>query len=497
MKRLSAIILVVTFAAMSIAISTSAFGDPGTNDLELSSPSISFSGQVVQFKVCNLGSETITNIQYDYNITNVSPKGWLVTAVPSLPSIVGNIDIPTSHWTGSLVSGACISYAVLNDITGNIGDSIAGTISIVSSTIDGGSTNIDDINGNDSVVEGPFTVVAASDLAATTFLTTPGPIHNGDALSYEIDLTNVGVGADPVNSQVIIAFVIPTQATFQSLNYVSGTQSATPLQPCEGGPTSDFGSGLAQRGGYLTFCGFNWDDAFEPGEIAKFVVTMQANQDFESNGVNVVGAVSGADADSMYMNVDMSKGEDPFLRTMNNFFNLTYNSDALQVTINRCEGQSDITIDGTGCFNVEFSKKILASSFLEGDLVLTGGGTVTGFTQISDTIWRVDVAGIEPGSTLALTLGIDSVQDYNAINNDVHVLGENTIRFAIDEPTATSVPDAIGNVQAQGSTSASGVLATTGNNSNIFWVAILLLFLGNMIIGQLSKSRKSAIQCKG
>ena len=481
MKHLPKILIaiIVVISAQLIGV-TMASATPGTNDLELSNGSLDYLGQVAQFKVCNNGLETITSIQYDYNLSNLTPNQYIVIpGSESTASDTGSVNATTGLWTGSLESTKCIHYAVFNTVTGAVGQTISGDISIVSSTIQGGATNIDDVSNNDTITETPFTIVNTPDLAATTHLITPGPIHNGDTLSYEVDVTNVGVGADPVNDQFTIAFIIPAAATFQDLVYTGGTQTATPSQACGGNDTSQMGPGLSQHAGYLTFCNFTWGSEFQPGQIAKFVVTMVANQDFESNGVNVVGAISGIDPDSLFIQVDMARGLDPFARTANNFFNLTYNTDALQVTINRCTGQQAVTVNGSGCFNVSFSKKILASSFTVDDLVLSGGGTVSGFTKIDDQNWRVDVAGIQPGSTLALTLGANSVQDLNAINNDVHVLGENTIRYEVATPAGT--------------TSANGTLAKTGIDSSELYGALTFLILGLVLIIQSKRKTKAEV----
>ena len=100
--------------------------------------------------------------------------------------------------------------------------------------------------------------------------------------------------------------------------------------------------------------------------------------------------------------------------------------------------------------------------------MLTGGGTVSGFTQDSPTRWTVHITGMTPNGTLALTLGAASVQDYSAIDNDVHVLGENTVRYAVDTPAAA----------AAGTTTANGTLAKTGFDSETLYSSLFMLILG-------------------
>ncbi|HQZ14651.1 MAG TPA: LPXTG cell wall anchor domain-containing protein, partial [Acidimicrobiia bacterium] len=103
---------------------------------------------------------------------------------------------------------------------------------------------------------------------------------------------------------------------------------------------------------------------------------------------------------------------------------------------------------------------------------------ITGFTQLDDYTWEINVSGIPQGKTFEIGLDPASVQDLSAVENGVQVLGETTIRFEV--------------ASANGSTSANGTLANTGVDSLEWMTAMAFLMIGFALVrGSRKKEIKS------
>lgn len=445
------VVLLTSFLGVQISLNRSAIAAPGSADLSIAGAT-GYLGGVYYVVICNGGDETVTELTLQSNFTNYSPTdGFFLppgNGSQTTTNAPATFDLNTGDWQGTLANGECIQIAFAGDITGSIGQQTQGTFSITQSTLSGSISNADPNGGNDSVVVGPTNIIDLPDLALETRLLTPGTISNGTTVQYEVNISNVGSGAVPTTSGegLALAFIVPTEASFSSvvdddtndnLN-ISLNPGCFPL-----GPPSNAGSGLSGYSGIIVVCILEATQDLQPGESFPFIFNMTANSGFASGATTVYGFISGSDEDSLRNQVGLLRGEDTFslLQNMNNLVTLQYDPSPLTVTINRCQGQGATTTNGTGCFTVSFNKLIYAPNFTQSDLVLTGGGTVTGFTQLDDFTWRVDISGIQPGTTLALTLGPASVEDYSAVTNGVSVLGENTIRFEANGTAISTLPE--------------------------------------------------------
>ncbi|MEI2835027.1 MAG: hypothetical protein V9G25_09670 [Acidimicrobiia bacterium] len=106
------------------------------------------------------------------------------------------------------------------------------------------------------------------------------------------------------------------------------------------------------------------------------------------------------------------------------------------------------------------------------------------------------------GSTLKLSMDAAKVNDYSAIQNQVQVLGENTIRFVDEQANnnggvnrTLSQP---GQTAGDGSAinSAQGTLANTGKNIDVFTPAMLLIFGLSLLMFTNDKKRQNCNSIK-
>ena len=471
---------------LQMSFTATSFAAPGSADLKLRDAWGGYLGRAHIVAVCNDGDETVSNFTVTMALSNFDVSKILMLNDAGHPGTEvadkGTINQTTGEWNGLMLSGKCIMFAWVGSPTGADGDPMIPSYHITEGLLEGGATNNDpDLSNNDILLgfEQP-TVLDVPDLKIDQRVLTSGAIDVGDNIDYEMTVSNIGLGASFDTSAIVLVFVVPTEVNFVGVDELAGpnnTPNSLELINCvDGGPTSNVGPGLAGYAGSIRICFLDPRGDFMPGESGKFKFRMQAAQGFGA-GTKVVSLVSGDDADSLQQQVDIADGLDPLTNAQtNNSTDLIYDPTELTVTLSRCAGQGATTTTGNGCFNVTFNKDIYAPSFTQNVLVLTGGGSVSGFTQIDARTWRVDVTGITPGSTLTLTLLPDTVQDNSAVKNGVQVLGENTIRFDVDEPI--TVPKAA----AAGTKSASGILAETGISSNLLLIAFSFLLLGSAML---------------
>ncbi len=484
-KLLSVIILsVLAFQFSSVA---SVFAAPGSADLRIDFISKVYAGTVHEILVCNDGDETVTSIDFDVEMTNFNLLLPFVAVAngTNTTSVDGTIDTDTIVWTGVMENTQCLSVMFQGEETGAIGENTTFDVDIVSSTLEGDIENIDPDLSDNSISHGPSEIVLPPDLGITTRLLTQGEIEVGTNVEYEVIISNVGPGALDAGG-MNVSFVVPTSASFEEV-IDENLDDELSLNMCfELGPPSVVGPGLSDLDGTIVVCLLNRSGALLPDTSYAFTFSMTATASFVSGEVSTFANVTGEDADSALIQRDISAGINPANGGYNNILLLPYNNDELTVTINRCPGQSFVTTNGSGCFRVSFNKLIWEPSFTVDDLILSGGGSITGFSKVNDFTWQVSVSGIPLNSTVSLSLEEGSVLDFSAVTNGTEVLGENVIRHEVEQSGGSDTTD--GNTDS-GTASAVGSLPATGTNTvapNA--LAILLIGLGIQIVNRFKKT---------
>ncbi len=496
MKKFLALTVLIAIALQFNSVNVT-YAAPGSADLRVDAGAAYF-GAVLIAGVCNDGDETVEEFQLNidsttnYNVTSmvVNP---VIEAGGSTAVDPGVIDPDTGIWTGLVQMGQCVVIILEGEVTGELGQDIEATFSVASSTLEGGTENVDPNSANDSAIMTPYEIVPLPDFAVQTRLLTQGEITSGTEVSYEVIYHNVGEGTVPVDHEMIntISFVVPETASFVGVtdsdpddNIVVDTDFCFPV-----GDPSVLGAGLAAIEGTLVVCMLQRLGEIGPGTSFPFEFQMMATDDFVSGEVNVYIVGAGQDADTLRLQIASYNGVDPFDEATgtNNAAVLTYDNDDLIPFINRCPGQSVTTTTGNGCFRVSFNKLIWEPSFEQEDLVLTGGGTITGFTQLDDFTWEVLVSNIAPGSVVTLTLVEGGVLDYSAVVNGTQVLGENVIRFDVDANSSG------GNNNSDGAAAGSAVAGTLpATGADLVWKSALTLMLLGAGLIRVSRSVKLA-----
>lgn len=465
-----------------------------------------FANQAIDFIVCNNGPSSIKEIQFSINSTNIEYTEILTSPFDTPPTDIGSIDSDTLVWTGVLAGQTidgdgqtvteCVGFFATGNETGNTGDEVTTTISIVSSVQVDNTIN-DDNSGNESHTFDPYTISAQPDLLAEARLVTSGTITPTSEVEYEIDARNIGDGVYKHNGFLIYAFALPPDATFVS---------ATDLDPSDAlvadscGSAGILGVDIIIRGlepvfgRHIAVCQLNITGGVLPANdtVYKFKIKIIAGASMAAGTADIVGILEGNDKDTMNFFASIARG-DSILETLNvnpnnNVVHLAYDPDALQMTATRCPGQGETTSDGTACFRVSFNKDIYEPSFTTESLRLTGSGTVASVDKLGTNSWEVIITGITDETTLQLvdTNNPNSVTDYNAIAGEVFVLGESTIKFVANTlVTTTSTPASV-----QSKTTANGTLAATGIDSSVYTFALLMLILG-LSIGIVLNRRKA------
>ncbi len=481
-KYIGAIIL-ISLLAVQIGFSSMASA-AGNNNMSPSSGWLYGDGSV-SFSICNQGSTSIKQAQVSFSATNYEIEvvhAFILQVNPQLGSNPGTFNNSTGIWTGLVEPSKCIELMGFGHPTGNIGDQMTVTMNLLSTTeVD---NTIETYTGV-STTTPPLGTILPSDITSQARLLTTGSIVSGDTVSYQIDITNQGPGTlYGTNNFLLYGFVVPEGTTFSSVEDLdpsdhfeidgsscmqAGTVSMLQIPGME-----DYNSRT------LIFCFPTTPDGTLPaGEtIYPFKVNLTAGASLASGDSDVVGLLESNDRGTADIVRSALSGVNVLTQNINNIAYLQYDPSDLQVTINRCPGQAATSTTGTGCFQVSFNKMIYAPSFSIDDIVLNGGtGSVTSFNQLDDYTWEVRVADVSPGTTLTLLLGTDSVQDYSAVLNNVQVLGENTIRFV-----NASTPSGNGSSNSDSTNSAQGTLANTGTNTNIAFLAFLLICVGVLLV---------------
>lgn len=439
-----------------------------------------YQDSLLVYMVCNNGPDTISEITINQTFANFTTTETILANDPHsiyFPTVSGSLDKSSGVWTGTLEATQCIQVGNIgNAIT--LGQPITFDAYITHSVLSDDSENVDPVVDNDhsQYISGP--AVALADLAMTTRLLTPAPITNGTIVSYEVTISNIGLGNYVFDGEPLgMYFIIPAGTSYQSAADADPDDSVSIPQNGCGTALDDVSTFIPAVDSHspLVGCQFTSTDPMAPGQSTKFIFSLQASEGFANGTTKVYGAVAGNDADSALFQGYLLTGLNPFTQGLNNSVVLAYDGDALTVTINRCSGTGAVVNTNDACFTINFSKPIYTDSFDVSDLVLTGGGNVYSFVQNSSTQWTVRINGMTPNGTLTLSLGAASVVDLSAVNNGTQVLGENVVRYEVPGSTSSS-------------SNAAGLLAETGKNTLVVAIiAIALLSVGIILVASTRK----------
>lgn len=446
---------------------------------------VQYGDSLAMYGICNAGSEDITSAIVEYDMTNVEVEDagvfYFASLDPNAATDMGTYNKNTNTWTGLVEQSQCVyMYAMLNN-TGAVGTTATSIISITSASDDENNVTVQDgVSSQQS-----WTIQADADLSTEARLLTSGDVQSGDEIEYQIDIRNEGdgvynyIGTD--GPPFMYVFAMPAGSTFVSVEDLDlDDDLVVDNDACVNqGTLSDIGiSGideLADRN--IIMCNLSPKEPSTTlpanSPVYSFKVNLIAGSSLAVGDSDVLGVIEGTERGTVELVTAIMHGENAFELESDNIVLLNYNPSDLRVTINRCPGQNATTTNGNGCFRVSFNKKIYAPSFTEDDLVLSGStGDVKYFEQVDDFTWEVHVEGITRGTTLSLALGADSVQDYSAIMNNVQVLGENTIRYEVEEAADPA---------SENKTTANGTLARTGSNIGNFYLAMGILVAGAVL----------------
>jgi hypothetical protein len=438
---------------------------------------------VFSWRVCNNGPSTVTAFEVTNTYEGFAPTSFKNLIFSDTSATSSTIDSVDGSWTGTMASGQCVEAFVLGDVTGNNGDSFSMTSTITSATLSDASANVDPTPGNDSDTSDAATIGDEADLVMATRLLTTGAITSGQNVSYEITVTNEGAGDyvfDPSSTfgNPQIYFLMPEGATFVDL-IDTDTGDVLDVDFCF--PVGDIQTQLPGTvySGLIQGCQLvhNSGTTLPSGGTYTFEIEVLTTSGFVSGDTEAVGVIIGNEEDTVdYFEVLSGGGE--FLSTpIDNIFRLTFDDTDLIPTINPCSGQGEVVEVDEACFTISFNKDIYGPSFTEDDLVLTGTGTISDFTQLEDNLWEIRVTGMTFGSTLTVSLAEGGILDLSAVANGTQVLGVNTVRYGAettDTPTDTTT-DTEGDTAG---TTATGTLPSTGSNTDVTFVAAALLILG-------------------
>lgn len=370
------------------------------------------------------------------------------------------------NWTGELAPSECLHFAPTGTVTGAKSTQLQWTALITSSIVSDEHIANEDTNASNDSDTDHVLIDDAADLFLKTRLMTSGAITAGSNVSYELDLQNIGDGAFQYPALSLL-FILPANTTFTDVTDLNPDDGFNLTEDCESfGNINEQGPEFASYDGEFIACEFESDAGhIAPNSSFPMQFNMTASADFASGVTNVFGVVIGpTEPDTDAFMAEFGHGHDGFaLQNNNNIFHLTYDTGALTVTINKCEGQADPTFEDDACFTVNFSKPIWGPSFTEDDIDLGGHGEISSFVQNSDTQWTVHVTGMTEGSTISLVLGPDSVVDLSAVHNDVHVLGQNTIRYRVYDADT----DLTSTISSESTTSGSGADASSGSSGSL------------------------------
>ena len=417
-----------------------------------------FANQAIELDICNEGSTAVKQNLGSYNMQ-------------------------TMTWTGLLDAGECVNLVLIGNETGNLGDTVSSSVTIISSVHNVDDTlNVDSNSANENGVLDPYTIVPLSDLKTEARLITTGVISPTDNVQYEITLSNIGTGTYYA-AKTQYVFVLPEDSAFMGVTDNDAADridasTANCESPGRLGMEIPF-PGLDFFDGRLVMVcelGIVDDEIPANSDRFAFTVTLQAGNELAAGTAEVLGMIFGNDPGTSGFYRAVKDGnqllDELEIEPNNNFVFLTYDPTALAATASLCPGQPATSTDGTACFRISFNKDIVEDTFGTDDFTVTGSGTVSSLEKIGPNLWEIRIVGIAQGQAATITLLTNDILDLSAVGSSVSVLGINTIRF-----------DAAGTV--------AGTLPATGANTNLALNAFALLLAGFALM--LSSRKKKIV----
>ena len=381
-----------------------------------------------------------------------------------------------------LDGGQCFILIITIDETGNLGEQVTTTTSIVSSIHDVDDVvNVDTNTGNDSETLDPYTIALLPDIKTETRLLTSGAISATDNVEYQIDLSNIGQGTYFDENSFQYIFVLPEGSSFVS---VADGEPGDLLNATSGNCVNYGRMGIEVPvpgadyfyGRQIVLCSLTLTSGNElpvGNAVYSFKVTLLAGADLAAGNANVMGLFQGNDAGTLDYQFKVMTGIqliDTIVSEPNdNIVFLSYDPTALNATASLCPGQPAVSTDGTGCFRISFNKEIYEPFFDVTDIQITGSGSVDTLFKLGNNLWEVRIKNIEPNKTATISLLLGGIVDYSAVESQTQVLGINAIRYAVDAAPVAS-------------NSASGALANTGSETTSASFAFGMLLVGLSLV---------------
>lgn len=438
----------------------------------------------IRVQVCNSGDKAVTSFELTKTFEYISGLTLVLNTEISSATNVGTYNSTTDIWNGTIVNGDCIFF----DVDGTVADldGVESTFqtNIVSATTDSGNDLAEEEYGNSERSE-TFTIAHTPDMTVSSRLLTTGPITPGSNVTYDMELTNLGQGAYR-DGYFYLYLVLPEGTSYtgltdpdthDNLDIADSNDEEIGVQSCQlvAEDISAMGPPFEERHNPLVMCMLLSQEPFMPGDAHNIHLTITTSDAYTSGTTSFIGFLMNNEPDQQAFFEAMEQGDDPFLMTgNNNLFWWTYDTSALTVTTNLCEGQPNPTIINDACFTIIFNKPIHAPSFTPDDITIAGGGTIYSFIQDSPTQWTIRLSGLTFGQESTLGITYQTIQDLSAVLN-TQVLGIQTIRYG--QLTSTTASPDMGNI-AQLTTRAGGELAATGTNTQLTIYAFVLILTG-------------------
>lgn len=139
------------------------------------------------------------------------------------------------------------------------------------------------------------------------------------------------------------------------------------------------------------------------------------------------------------------------------------------VTVNKKDGQADPTNVDEAYFTVVFSEPINPSTFVAGDLDVSGTSGTAQITQINETTWEVHISDLAHGDTVSVSLPADRVQDIAGNNNFASTSTDNSVSYDGEAPEAPVLT-----APADNSLTANATVTVTGTGENGATVTVIV-----------------------
>jgi len=458
---ISAICLIAQLSFATSVFAVEPIAPQGTSgDLSINVASVA-GDRAFAALICNSGPDSIVGLVLDVTATNydITDNVALPTGFAgSNPSDNGSYDGDTGVWEGEIKGyvlndagtpdvdeskpGECVAIGFIGDVTGDIGQTIEFTATILSSTLGDSTPNIDPNDSNDTSSLTSAPIVLDPNLVLETRLLTTGPIVDGTAVSYELTIKNTGEGQfiNGGGNPMGVYFILPTGTTFVSVtdNDLSDNLAIPPGPDVCGsrGPVNVGQNSLPAFAGYdaeLAGCQILPTSGFVPaGAEYKLTFNMVANGPFSNGDTEVMAILVGDDKDSILLQLAIfTPSTDPFSIDNDNFVYLGFDNTVLRATVDRCAGVGEVVTSNTACFTISFNKEIYAPSFDVSDITVTNG-EVDSLVQVGDNLWEIRLKNLVAGQTISVSLAQDNdILDYSAVVADAQVLGINTVRYQV------------------------------------------------------------------